>query len=137
MLDTQCLCTLARRSARSLTEIYDQALEPSGLKVTQYSLLRAIERLDTPSLTQLSDATGLDRSTLGRNLRLLENSGYVKIDQGTDGRTRVVQLTANSKKALRIAKPLWEHIQQRVATAVPKNAMSFFYDLNTRLEQVL
>ena len=54
MLDSHCICTLARRSARSLTEIYDHALEPSGLKVTQYSLLRAIERLDTPSLTELS-----------------------------------------------------------------------------------
>lgn len=136
MIDSHCICTLARRSARSLTEIYDRALEPSGLKVTQYSLLRAIQRLGTPSLTQLSDATGLDRSTLGRNLRLLENSGHVVIDQGADARTRVVQLTADAENALRIAKPLWEKVQRSVTTVLPKDAKSFFDNLNASLEGV-
>lgn len=137
VLDSYCICTLARRSARSLTEIYDRALEPSGLKVTQYSLLRAIQRLGAPSLTELSEGTGLDRSTLGRNLRLLENSGHVTIDQGEDARTRIAQLTADAENALQIARPLWEKAQQNVSASVPKGAEEFFINLNTRLEEVL
>ena len=80
---------------------------------------------------------GLDRSTLGRNLRLLESSGHVVIDQGEDGRTRVVQLTSDAKSALRIAKPLWERVQRNVSAVLPKDAKNFFDNLNTRLEGVL
>jgi len=119
MLDVECYCTLARRSARALTEFYDNALAPSRLKVTQYSLLRAIERLRTPTLTQLAEATGLDRSTLGRNLRVLEKSRFVLLHPGNDERTRVVELSAPAVKALKIARPLWAKAQAKVAAGVP------------------
>ncbi len=135
MLPVDCLCTLARRSARSLTEIYDRAIEPSGLKITQYSLLRAIDRLESPSVSELSEATGLDRSTLGRNLRVLEKAGFVAIDQGDDGRTRIAGLTAKARKALRIARPLWDRTQERLSTALPGDARKYLEKLNAGLEQ--
>lgn len=136
MLSVECLCILARRSARSLTDIYDRALEPSGLKVTQFSLLRAIERLENSSLTDMAQATGLDRSTLGRNLRVLEKDGLVSLSQGMDERTRVPELTANAKKALRIAQPLWEEIQQKMAATLPKDAAQQLQKISSALEQL-
>lgn len=136
MLPVDCLCTLARRSARSLTEIYDEAIASSGLKVTQYSLLRAIERLDSPSLTELASATGLERSTLGRNLRLLEKSGYVKVAHGEDERTRVAQLTKKANKALTVAIPLWEETQQRVSAALPVGTRDQLEALTATIESI-
>lgn len=136
MLPVECLCTLARRSARSLTEIYDRGIASSGLKVTQYSLLRAIERLDDPNLTDLASATGLDRSTLGRNLRLLEKAGYVDLLQGEDERSRIARLSSSGKKALAIAKPLWVKTQNRVSEALPQNIKEQLQSLTSTLEQI-
>ena len=53
-----CLCANLRRAALALTSLYDDALAPYGLKVTQFSLLRAIQRHGEPNLTQLAEATG-------------------------------------------------------------------------------
>ena len=136
MLSVECLCILARRSARSLTDIYDRALEPSGLKVTQFSLLRAIDRLEHPSLTDIAQATGLDRSTLGRNLRVLEKDGLVSLSQGKDERTRVPVLTADAKAALRIAQPLWEDIQKKMSSALPQDTKQYLQTISTALEQL-
>lgn len=136
MLPVDCLCTLARRSARSLTEIYDRALEPSGLKITQFSLLRAIDRLEKPSLTDIAQATGLERSTLGRNLRVLEKDGLVSLSQGNDERTRVPTLTAKAKLALRIAKPRWEQIQEQMTSALPHHAQKYLRQMSNALEQL-
>jgi len=136
MLPVECLCTLARRSARSLTEIYDKAIASSGLKVTQFSLLRALERLDDPTLTDLSAATGLDRSTLGRNLRLLEKAGFVDLIQGEDERTRVARLTKEAKNALSIAIPLWEETQQRISNSLPKGTKEKLKNLAAAIESI-
>lgn len=134
MLPVECLCTLARRSARSLTEIYDKAIAASGLKVTQFSLLRAIERLDDPTLTDLATATGLDRSTLGRNLRVLEKAGYIDLLQGEDERTRIAQLTSEAKIALSIAIPLWERTQDQIAKTLPKDTKEQLKNLVAKIE---
>jgi DNA-binding MarR family transcriptional regulator len=136
MLSVECLCILARRSARSLTDIYDRALEPSGLKVTQFSLLRAIDRLEKPSLTDMAEATGLDRSTLGRNLRVLEKDGLVSLSQGKDERTRVPVLTADAKRALRIAQPLWEETQKTIASTLPHDSKQHLQKISNALEQL-
>jgi len=58
-----CLCASVRRAARAHTSLRDDALAPQGLEVTQFSLLRAVERRGSADLTALSQATGLDRST--------------------------------------------------------------------------
>ncbi|MCC7253145.1 MarR family transcriptional regulator [Hyphomicrobium sp.] len=134
MLEVECYCTLVRRSARALTEFYDIALAPSGLRVTQYSLLRAIERLEKPSLTLLAESTGLDRSTLGRNLRVLEKAGFVVIRPGIDERTRIVELKPQARHALKVARPLWTKAQTKVAAAVPAQARQYLRTLTKAVE---
>src|SRR5512136_3467529 len=98
-----CYCANARRAALALTALYDGALAPHGLKVTQFSLLHAVRRRGAPNLTALAEATGLDRSTLGRNLRLLEAAGFVALSLGDDQRDRRVALTGDGRSRLREA----------------------------------
>jgi DNA-binding MarR family transcriptional regulator len=118
MLEVGCYCTRLRRAARALTEHYDAALAPAGLKVTQYALLRAIGRLDAPCITELAEATGLDRSTLGRNLGVLRRAGLVALGPGDDERTRVVSITAKGDAAVTAALPLWAEAQERIAATL-------------------
>lgn len=114
-IDTPCHCTLLRRGARALTQLYDQALVPSGLQVTQFSLLRTICRLpDEPTIGAIATATGLDRSTLGRNLRVVERAGFVVLESGDDARAVVVRVTADGREAIAKALPLWRGAQRRI-----------------------
>ena len=111
MLPTQCLCTNLRRAARGVSRHYDGALDGFGINVAQYSLLSNLKRLDQPSISTLAEAMGLDRSTLGRNVRVLEAEGLVALADGDDQRNRVVLLTEAGTQLLRAAHPAWEQAQ--------------------------
>ena len=113
-----CLCTNVRRAALALTSIYDEALAPHGLKVTQFSLLRAVERHGQPNLTSLASATGLDRSTLGRNLRLLEGAGLVRFSPGEDQRERAVALTPEGAARVHGAARTWRRLQDSLEASL-------------------
>ncbi|BAP41075.1 MarR family winged helix-turn-helix transcriptional regulator [Pseudomonas sp. 21LCFQ02] len=114
MLTTECICTHLRRAARGVSRHYDEALDGFGINVAQFSLLRHLQRLDQPSISSLAEAMGLERSTLGRNLRVLEAEGLVALDEGRDQRNRLVRLTAEGNKRLHAAGPAWEQAQQQL-----------------------
>lgn len=112
-LGTTCLCIDLRSAANALTRAYDEALAPAGLTVTQLSQMNTIRTLGTPTLGALAEATGLDRSTLGRNVRLLERDGLVEISPGKDARTRTLRLTTKGEDAWKTASPLWYSTQKK------------------------
>ncbi len=112
MIETECLCTKVRRAALGVTAGYDQTLQRVGLKATQFSLLRTITRIESPTISTLAEATGHDRSTLGRNLRVLMKMGLVSLGPGEDERTRLVRLTADGRARIEAALPLWEEAQR-------------------------
>ncbi|HDS0920956.1 TPA: winged helix-turn-helix transcriptional regulator [Pseudomonas putida] len=111
MLTSECICTHLRRAARGVSRHYDEALAGFGVNVAQFSLLRHLQRLDRPSITTLAEAMGLERSTLGRNVRVLEAQGLVALAEGEDQRNRVVLLTEAGTQLLRAAHPAWEQAQ--------------------------
>jgi DNA-binding MarR family transcriptional regulator len=108
------LCTNLRRAARGVSRYYDGALDGFGINVAQYSLLNNLLRLDQPSISSLAEAMGLDRSTLGRNVRVLEAAGLVRLQEGDDQRNRLVLLTEAGHERLVAALPAWEAAQQRL-----------------------
>ncbi len=122
MDEVACLCSNARRAALALTSLYDEALAPHGLKVTQFSVLHAVKRRAAPNLSEVAGATGLDRSTLGRNLRLLEAAGLVALAPGDDQRDRIVRLTPRGAETLRAATKAWLHLQDGLAVALGEDA---------------
>ncbi|MFR0688676.1 MarR family winged helix-turn-helix transcriptional regulator [Enterobacterales bacterium AE_CKDN230030158-1A_HGKHYDSX7] len=115
MLTTQCLCTKLRRSARAVTRVYDDALKGVGLTTAQFSLLRHLSRLEQPSISDLAEAMGLDRSTLGRNLKPLESEGLVRLEEGEDQRNRIVVLTPAGLERIVRGRDAWDVAQQEVA----------------------
>lgn len=128
-----CYCTKARRVARLLTAAYDEALAPTGLKVTQFALLRMSARLEAPSITALAEATGLDRSTLGRNLRVLAKEGLVRLGPGEDERARSVTLTREGAAAMTRATPYWQAAQDELEGLLDAAERSVLDRILTRL----
>jgi DNA-binding MarR family transcriptional regulator len=102
--ETPCACTTLRRAARAVTAAYDAALAPSGLRITQFSILRKLARLGPLPVTRLAAEAALDRPTMGRNLNPLERRGLVRIEVGNvDQRERVAYLTAAGEAAIEAA----------------------------------
>ncbi len=111
-----CVCTNLRKASRAVTQLYDESLQPAGLRATQYALLVALSLASSTSITDLAQKMVMDRTTLTRNLTLLEHQGLVTIAPGTDQRTRMVTLTNQGREALAKALPLWEQAQTRVVS---------------------
>lgn len=106
-----CYCDNLRVAARKVSALYDDALAPFGINIAQYSLLRKIERLGGASLTELGRLAELDRSTVGRNVRVLEKDGLVESMRGEDQREALVRLTKAGAALLKRAKPAWDKCQ--------------------------
>lgn len=114
MKDETCLCIDLRTAAHALTHLYDQAMAGSGISVTQFSQLHLIRSFENPTLKMLADASQLDRSTLGRNIRVLERLGLVGMEVGEDARTRTIHLTRKGHDTYKRAAPLWHGVQTRL-----------------------
>ena len=110
--ETPCTCAMLRRTSRRVTQAYDRALRPSGLKLTQYSVLATVQRTGPITITDLAERLALDRTTLTRNLRPLVTSALVTIDSGHDARSRAVRTTARGKAAYQKARPLWHKAER-------------------------
>jgi DNA-binding MarR family transcriptional regulator len=107
-----------------MTQFYDDSLSPSGLKITQFSILRTIQRCDSPSITTLAEEAGLDRTTMGRNLHVLVRDELVSLVAGEDRREQSVFLTAKGEQTVAIALPLWEAAQATVATTLGEEQLT-------------
>ena len=134
VIHTKCACIRARRAARSLTDVYDHALGPVGLKITQFSVLRTALRLGPVSVSTLADEMSLDRSTLGRNLGVLRRRGLIADATPADLRERTVTVTPAAKRLLEKAMPLWESAQRSVERALGKEGVATLFHLLARLE---
>ena len=117
-----CTCARLRRLTRRMTALYDRALAPAGLKLTQYSLLTTLHRAagaDGLPVAALADALDMDRTTLTRNLRPLLAQRLVALGaDAADGRVRRVVLRPEGATALDAAKPFWRAAQVQVDAVI-------------------
>jgi DNA-binding MarR family transcriptional regulator len=109
-----CACFKVRKAARAVTKLYEEVLRPIGLRATQFSLLMAARVIGPVTVVKLAQITVMDRTTLTRNLQILEKRRLIEIKPGEDRREREVTLTASGMEVLAKAVPLWEEAQDRV-----------------------
>jgi DNA-binding MarR family transcriptional regulator len=109
-----CVDFNLRRAARKVTKAFDEAIRPSGLKITQFSLLTAAYLEENQNVGRLAELMGMDRTTLSRNLKLLEKRGLVKLEPGQDRREVRVSLTNEGLDAMEMAAPLWHEAQDEI-----------------------
>src|ERR1700733_12168960 len=98
--ESPCCATAMRKASRRLTQLYDDALTPSGLRSTQYAILAELHRLirQPPTMAELAQSLVMDRSALGHNLRPLERDGLLVLQEGEeDRRRRHVVMTERGK----------------------------------------
>ncbi len=110
----ECTCFNLRKAARVVTQFYDDCMRPAGLRGTQFALLVHAYAMGPITISRLADAMATDRTTLTRNLELLEKSGLVIVEDGGDRRTRIVSITDDGRKRLAEAFPYWKKAQDEI-----------------------
>ena len=106
-----CTCANIRKAARVVTQMYDTALQETGLKSGQLSLLATVSNLGELPVTALAEILVMDRTTLTRNLKPLVRDGLINITTEEDQRVRVVSLSKKGIKQFDDAYPLWVKVQ--------------------------
>lgn len=106
-----CLMFNFREVCRTITQIYDEQLIIIGLHSTQYTLLVSLKFQEPQKLSSLAKTIGLDRTTLTRNLSLLEKKGWVKYEKSSDSRQKIVSITQQGEQILNQAFPIWQNLQ--------------------------
>ncbi len=119
---TECYCTQFRRSAQALKAIYDEELANEDIRITQLSLLRALDRMGSATVQELADEVALDKTTISRNVKVLDAARWVDFEPTEDLRQKRMKLSKRGVKKLASATVGWERAQKKVL----KSALEIF-----------
>ncbi|BDC53107.1 transcriptional regulator [Bryobacterales bacterium F-183] len=113
-----CVCANLRKASRAITQLYDNALRPAGIRSTQFNILAEVHVAGEATLVELAGRLHLDQTTLTRSLRLLEHMQLLERAPRKDGRLKALRLTAEGTAMLHRALPLWRAAQDEVVAAL-------------------
>ena len=109
-----CMCASFRRASRSLTQHYDEALRPLGLRGTQFTILQALSLTGEVLQGKLGEILALDSTTLTRTLEIMIGHGWIVKRHGKDRRERYLGLSKAGRVEFNRALPHWERVQERL-----------------------
>lgn len=128
-----CLALYLRKANRVMTQIYDHNMSHHGIKVTQFSIIRAVSYLGEASHKTLQDALVLDQTTLSRNLKPLIRDGFLERIEGSDRREKLVRLSKQGKTLFNAAKKDWEKSQKMIAEALGEEMTHQLLEVSDRV----
>lgn len=114
MACADCFCLASRQAARKITRLYDGYMQKSGIRATQFTILSQLMLRGEMPIGKLAGILGMERTTLTRNLTLLETRKWISIKIGDDPRSRVIGITAQGRSMVRRGFPFWSKAQAHV-----------------------
>lgn len=114
MACADCFCLASRQAARKITRLYDRYMQKTGIRTTQFSVLSQLLLRGEMPIGKLANILGLERTTLTRNLTLLEQRKWISIKAGEDPRARLVGITAQGRGIVRRGFVHWSNAQADV-----------------------
>ena len=132
-----CTCANLRRADRVVTKYYDAMLRRSGLHVTQFTLLQALNEAPEISQKQLAELLEIDSTTLTRTLALLRRKGWLHSEAGADRRELRLSLTAAGRREYKRALPYWQSAQTGLEQALGKEDWNRLVDVAVRTAEVV
>jgi DNA-binding MarR family transcriptional regulator len=122
-----CACFSARKTARLLTQYFDRYLRPTGLRATQFTVLVALIQFGQPvQLNMIAEVLGMERTTLTRNLRHLEEKGLIGTESGSDRRVKLISITERGKEMAKQVFPTWKQAQEEIARYISPQQLQQF-----------
>lgn len=113
-----CACAALREASRSVSHLYDLVMEPTGLKITQFIILKTLFEAGELAQCDFARAHAIAVETLSRRFGGLRKKGYVQLRIGAPHGERIYSLTEKGIEAFQNAMPYWERAQDRLRTAL-------------------
>ncbi len=110
-----CIAGRVRLLSRVITNLYDEALRPLGIKLSQGNVLAVTAKLGVARPAEVCSLLELDTSTLSRTVERMVEKGWLEILPDDDGRSHPFQLTAQGKRLMEKAIPAWERAQKEAS----------------------
>jgi DNA-binding MarR family transcriptional regulator len=114
LINDRCSCFNLRKASRAVTQYFDHALEPAGIRATQFTLLASMASVKARTLTEMANTLVMDRTTLTRNLKPLQKLGLIETVEPRDRRSKAFALTEQGRDTLAKGVPLWQEAQQKI-----------------------
>jgi DNA-binding MarR family transcriptional regulator len=137
ILTLPCLCGTLRRSARALTQLYENALRPLGLRSSQFTILQVLRRAGEMSQGALGEILAMDSTTLTRTLAIMRRRGWIAERRGSDRRERLLRLAKAGETQLNRALPLWDETQTRVRDELGEEAWQNLFQLTNQVTNAI
>ncbi len=132
-----CAHANLRQATRVISQHYDAALRPSGIKATQFTLLAVLAGRGETPLTKLAELLVMDRTTLSRNVQPLVKKGWLSIGREDDERVKLISLTDAGHALVEQATPRWREAQQSVMSSMGEAKLpGLISDLNTLVRNI-
>ncbi len=131
-----CLCGNFRRTSRALTQLYDEALRPLGLRATQLTILQVLSRAGEVSQGRLAEMLAMDSTTLTRTLEIMRREGWIAERAGKDRRERLLRLAEAGEAQLERALQIWEKVQSRLRKQVGDESWKVLLQLTDEVTNV-
>jgi DNA-binding MarR family transcriptional regulator len=109
-----CMCANFRRASRAITQLYEKAIRPYGLRATQLTILQVLSRAGDLPQGKLGEILAMDSTSLTRTLAIMRRNGWVAYRRGEDKRERWVCFAPGGKVQLRRVEPAWEKAQSQL-----------------------
>lgn len=133
-----CVCGNLRKTTRVITQFYDNILKPSGLRITQFSLLFHISLQNNISVNELSEILLMDQTTVTRNIEVLRKKQYITVVRGKeDSRKKCITITGLGLNKLREAIPYWKRAQAKIKRGLGNKDFTQFLNLLNCIQQLL
>jgi DNA-binding MarR family transcriptional regulator len=131
-----CICGSFRRTARALTQVYEEALRPLGLRATQLTILQVLARAGEVSQGQLGEMLAMDSTSLTRTLAIMARKGWIAEKRGEDRRERRIRLSSAGEAKLKRAMPVWERVQSRLRKKLGKRGWGTLLKLTHHVTEI-
>jgi DNA-binding MarR family transcriptional regulator len=132
-----CLCSSFRRTSRALTHLYDQALRPVRLRVTQFTILQVLSLTGEVLQGRMGEILAMDSTTLTRTLGVMRGCGWIAERRGEDRRERWLRLSKAGETKLHRATLAWEKVQSRLRKRLGASAWKNLLQLTNELTELV
>jgi DNA-binding MarR family transcriptional regulator len=131
------MCGNFRRTARTLTQLYENVLRPLGLRATQFTILQVLSRAGEVSQRQLGEMLAMDSTSLTRTLAIMRRQGWIAERAGKDRRERLQRLSSAGKRQLERVSPAWEKVQSRLRHQLGEQAWNQLFKLTQEVTRTV
>ena len=132
-----CMCGSFRRASRALTQLYENALRPLGLRATQFTVLQALSLAGEVTQNQLGEILAIDSTTLTRTLQIMKREGWIAERRGDDRRERRLRLAKAGETQFKRALPAWEKVQSRLRRQLGEQAWTNLLDMTHQVTELV